>query len=316
MRNNIMQEERKLLYRYNKIKIFSALLTAAMLFAGCTEIDEEPVVTAAETTVTESPYPVTVGSFVFKEQPMYVGSLSPAITEIICELGYSDALVGRSSYCDYPENIQDKADLGSAANPDVDAIIAAAPRLLISHSPIAKKDITAIENAGTRVWIMPAPNSVEELYNYYRDIASVFGGKLTGEDAADKAMRPLLDALNGADGSMESFVYIMSPELAAATDSTFAGSFFSGFGKNAAGDDEETVFTEEELAELDPEWIIIPHTLSGDNMPNVLSGLNAVQNGKVIVLDDEILERIERPTSRLEKVVYDIKSLIKAADKE
>lgn len=302
------------MYRYNKIKLFSAFLTAIMLLGGCTEIDEEPVVTAAETTVTESPYPVTVGSFVFKEQPMYVGSLSPAITEIICELDYSDALIGRSSYCGYPESVQDKADLGSAANPDVDAIIAAAPQLLISHSPIAKKDITAIENAGTRVWIMPAPNSVEELYNYYRDIASVFGGKLTSEDAADTAMRPLLDALNGVDGSMESFVYIMSSELAAATDSTFAGSFFSSFGKNAAGSGEEIVFTDEELSELDPEWIIIPHTMSGDNMPNALSGLNAVRNGRVIVLDEEMLERIERPTSRLEKVVNDIKEQIKAAD--
>lgn len=303
--------------KYNKIKIFSALLTSVMLLGGCTEIDEEPMtVTAAETTVTESPYPVTVGSFVFKEQPMYVGSLSPAITEIICELNYSDALIGKSSYCDYPETVSDKLCLGSAANPDVDAIIAAAPQLLISHSPIAKKDITAIENAGTRVWIMPAPNSVEELYNYYRDIASVFGGKLTGEDAADEAMRPLLDALNGADGSMDSFVYIMSSELAAATDSTFAGSFFSGFGKNAAGDTEEVVFTEEELAEIDPEWIIIPHTLSEDNMPNALSGLKAVQSGRVIVLDEKMLERIERPTSRLEAVVYDIKAQIKAADSE
>lgn len=301
--------------KYNKIKIFSAFLTAVMLLGGCTEIDEEPMtVTVSETTVTESPYPVTVGSFVFKEQPMDVGSLSPAITEIICELGHSDALIGKSSYCDYPETVSDKLSLGSAANPDVDAIISAAPQLLISHSPIAKKDITAIENAGTRVWIMPAPNSVEELYNYYRDIASVFGGKLTSEDAADKAMRPLLDALNGADGSMDSFVYIMSPELAAAADSTFAGSFFSSFGKNAAGDSEEIVFTEEELAELDPEWVIVPYTLSGDNMPNALSGLDAVQNGKVIVLEEEMLERIERPTSRLESVVYDIKDQIKAAD--
>ena len=79
-----------------------------MLLGGCTEIDEEPIVTTAETTVTESPYPVTVGSFVFKEQPMYVGSLSPAITEIICELNYSDSLIGRSSYCDYPETVSDK----------------------------------------------------------------------------------------------------------------------------------------------------------------------------------------------------------------
>ena len=312
---NIMQNNVRGVYALYKfrMKIFSAAVAALMLCC-CTEIDEEPPVITAETVVTENPYPVTVGSFVFNEKPMLVGSLSPAITEIICELGYSYALIGRSSYCDYPETVLDKLDLGSAANPDVDTIIDSAPQLLISHSPIAKKDITAIENVGTRVWIIPAPNSVEELYNYYRDIASVFGGKLISEDYADKAMRPLLDALNSVDGSVESFVYIMSPELAVATDSTFAGSFFSSFGKNAAGDSEEIVFTDEELSELNPEWVIIPYTLSGDNMPNALSSLDAVQSGRVIVLDEEMLERIERPTSRLEAVVYSIKDQIKSTD--
>lgn len=292
------------MYR-SKVKFFSAAIAVLML-CGCTEVDEEPPVIVSETAATESPYPVEVGSFVFRESPLYVGSLSPAITEIIYELGYSYAVIGRSSYCDYPKKAADKADLGSAANPDVDAIISAAPQLLVSHSPIAKKDITEIESAGTRVWIISAPRSVEELYNYYRDIASVFGGKLSSEDAADKAMRPLLDALNGVGGSMDSFVYIMSPELAAATNSTFAGSFFSSFGKNAAGNSEEAVFTEEELAEIAPEWIIIPYTMAGDNMPNALSSLEAVQSGRVIVLDEEMLERIERPTSRLETVVYGV----------
>lgn len=297
------------------MKIFAAAAAVAVsALCGCTEIDEDPPVITAEITVTESPYPVEVGSFVFDESPLYVGSLSPAITEIIYELGYSYAIIGRSSYCSYPERAVEKTDLGSAANPDVDAIIAAAPQLLISHSPIAKKDITSIENAGTRVWIISAPKSVEELYNYYRDIASVFGGKLDCEAAADKAMRPLLNALNGVDGSIDSFVYIMSPELAAATDSTFAGSFFSCFGKNAAGDSEDAVFTDEELAEINPQWIIIPHTMAGDNMPSAVSSLEAAQNGRIIVLDAEMLERIERPTSRLEAVVYDIAEQIKSED--
>lgn len=299
----------------SRLKIFAAAVAIVVsTLCGCTEIDEEPLIPAEETTVTESPYPVEVGSFVFKESPLYVGSLSPAITEIIYELGYSYAVIGRSSYCNYPERATEKTDLGSAANPDVDAIIAAAPQLLISHSPIAKKDITLIENAGTRVWIISAPKSVEELYNYYRDIASVFGGKLECEAAADKAMRPLLNALNGVDGSMDSFVYIMSPELAAATNSTFAGSFFSSFGKNAAGDSEDAVFTGEELAEIDPQWIIIPYTMTGDNMPSALSSLEAAQNGRIIVLDEEMLERIERPTSRLETVVYDIAEQISGVD--
>lgn len=281
--------------------------------SGCAEVEEEVPITAVETSVTERPYPVTAGSLIFKEQPDSVGSLSPAITEIICRLGYGDKIIGRSSYCDYPEAVGSKVDLGSAANPDVEAIIAAKPRLLVSHSPIAKKDITRIENAGTRVWIISAPDSVEELYACYRDIAAVFGGSLDCDDTAADALKPLFNALFEAQGTVESFVYIMSPDLAAASNSTFAGSFFSSFGTNAAGDREDISLTEEELTELDPQWIILPYSVSQESLP---SGLSAVENGRIITLDEEMLERIERPTSRLDKVVYDILEQIKGSENE
>lgn len=299
------------MYKFVKKILLCICLASAVLMNGCAEVDEEVPVTVSETAVTERPYPVTAGSLIFNEQPDSVGSLSPAITEIICQLGYGYKIIGRSSYCDYPEDVENKVSLGSAANPDVEAIIAAKPQLLVSHSPIAKKDITQIENAGTRVWIISAPNSVEELYACYRDIAAVFGGKLDCEDIAADAMKPLFNALFEAQDSVESFVYIMSPDLAAASNSTFAGSFFSSFGTNAAGDNQDISLTEEELTELDPQWIIMPHYVSEEDLP---SGLNAAENGRIITLDEEMLERIERPTSRLDSVVYDILEQIRSGD--
>lgn len=299
------------MYKFVKKILLCICLASAVLMNGCAEVDEEVPVTVSETAVTERPYPVTAGSLIFNEQPDSVGSLSPAITEIICQLGYGYKIIGRSSYCDYPEDVENKVSLGSAANPDVEAIIAAKPQLLVSHSPIAKKDITQIENAGTRVWIISAPNSVEELYACYRDIAAVFGGRLDCEDIAADAMKPLFNALFEAQDSVESFVYIMSPDLAAASNSTFAGSFFSSFGTNAAGDNEDISLTEEELTELDPQWIIMPHYVSEEDLP---SGLNAAENGRIITLDEEMLERIERPTSRLDSVVYDILEQIRSGD--
>lgn len=283
------------------------MLSAAFILCGCTEVTEEAVVytTPAQTEPAEMPYPVSAGSLIFSGSPETAVSLSPAITEMICELGYSDKLIGRSSYCDYPESVLNKSELGSAANPDAEAIISAAPQLLISQSPIAKKDITAIEEAGTRVMITPAPDSVEELYSRYIDIAAVFGGSLSCTEAADNAMRPLTTALHQADGTIGSFVYIMSPQLAAASDATFAGSFFSCFGSNAAGNEEDIILTAERLSELDPEWLIIPSSMAED-VPEEISSLDAYQNGNVIILDENTLERIERPTSRLSETVYKI----------
>ncbi len=304
--NPAFAAEDLILLKLLKIIRMTALALIAAAACGCTEIEEASPPEVTETSFVEKPYPVTAGSLIFDGSPATVGSLSPALTEIICELGYEDKLIGVSDYCDYPEEVTGKAKLGSAANPDVDAVIEAAPELLVSLSPIAKKDITAIEASGTRVWIISPPESASELYECYEDVASVFGGKLESEQAADEALKPFISALKGAEGAMDSFVYIMSPELAAASDSTFAGSFFSCFGKNAAGEEEDDILTSEKLLELDPQWIILPETISIYELPEETAGLTAIKENRVIYLDSEILERIERPTSRLEETVRDI----------
>lgn len=291
------------------MKFFAAVLSLFM--CGCTQVAEETHSAVTETSAVENPYPVEVGALIFDSSPETAGSLSPAVTEIICELGFGDKIIGISSYCDYPESIKGRTDLGSSANPDANTIISAAPQLLISMSPIAKKDITAIENSGTRVWIIPAPESVEELYGCYGDIAAVFGGRLNSSAVAEDALDPLKKALNEAEGSMDSFVYIMSPELAAASNSTFAGDFFSYFGENAAGAMNDISMTAEELLELDPEWLILPEYVDKYELPEETAELSAVKNGRIIFLDKDILERIERPTSRLNGAVYDILEQIK-----
>ncbi len=300
---------------YKFLKCFSAAAVAAVMLCGCTEVAEESPVQITEATVPiESPYPVKVGSFVFEQSPETVGVLSPAITEIICELGYEDKISGRSSYCDYPESVSKKSELGSAANPDADAIINAAPELLITMSPIAKKDITAIEAAGTRVWIIPTPKTVDELYGCYNDIAAVFGGSVDCEAAAEQAVEPLKKALAGADGAMESFVYVMSPDLAVASDKSFAGNFLSYFGENLAEGAEKISFTAEELLELDPEWLILPDYISKYELPEETAELSAVKNEKIVYLSENVMARIERPTSRLEKAVDEVLSQIEAVE--
>lgn len=300
---------------YKLLKCFFAAVIAAAVLCGCTEVDEERPIRLTETTVeVELPYPVTVGSLTFEEAPKTVGSLSPAITEIICELGYGDKLIGRSSYCDYPESVKSKNELGSAANPDVNAIIEAKPELLISMSPIAKKDITAIEAAGTRVWIIAPPENPDELYNCYSSIAAAFGGKLEYEDAAKQALEPVYTALNGAGGTLGSFVYIMSTDLAAATNSTFAGNFLSCFGTNLAGDGEKLSLTVEELLELDPEWLILPDYISKYELSEETAALSAVKNNRIVHLDEDVMARIERPTSRLDTAVAEVLECIKEAE--
>ncbi|MBQ8780325.1 MAG: ABC transporter substrate-binding protein [Oscillospiraceae bacterium] len=284
------------------LKFTAAAAAALIMLTGCTKVDEDiPIETTAVTTEPEKlPYPVTIGSLVFNDTPESAASLSPALTEIICELGFKEYLTGRSEYCTYPESAAGLAALGSAANPDVDAIIDNAPRLLVSQSPIAKKDITAIEAAETRVLIMTAPTSSEELYSLYSNIYRVFTGENDEEEnVISGCFEKLESAFEKHKGMLESYVYLLSPELAAASDSTFAGDFFSHFGKNCAAETDGNTITAEELLESDPKWLILPPYMTAEDLPGELAELTAVKEERVIVLDEEISVLLERPTSRI-----------------
>lgn len=281
---------------------FTAVAAAFLLLTGCAKVEEDiPIETTV--TVTEEvklPYPVTIGSLVFNDTPESAASLSPAITEIICELGFGSYLTGKSDYCNFPENIDGMAQLGSAANPDVEAIIENSPRLLISQSPIAKKDITAIEAADTRVLIITAPSSVDELQSLYSSIYRVFKGETDEEtEIVEKCFSKLEAVLKSNSDILGSYIYLLSPDLAVASDKTFAGDFFSHFGKNCAGETEGNTITAEEIVEADPEWLILPPYMTAEDLSEELAGVSAVQNGQVIILDEEISALLERPTSRI-----------------
>lgn len=294
----------------NKLKYISlifSILISACIFTSCTEVNGSD---SWETELTRPPvtdYPAIVGSLTFNESPKQVACLSPAMAEIICELGFSDRITGISIYCDYPLEISGMPAIGSSANPDISKIVSSAPNLLISQSPIAKKDITAIESAGTRVLIMQSPNSVKELYEMYYDMAVVFCGNITAEEKALQAYSGLETVLAGAGGTFESFVYIMTPDGATATGDTFAGDFLSYFGENAAESGLEYVFSVEELAEKNPQYIIINSVMDVSDLPESYQELDAVKEGRVIYIDNTLLER---PTSRLESIVDDIKEQV------
>jgi ABC-type Fe3+-hydroxamate transport system substrate-binding protein len=67
--------------------------------------------------------------------PRRIVSLIPATTELVFALGKGGALVGRTSWCDYPAAAANVPDLGNGIGPNVEAVIAARPDLvLLYHS--------------------------------------------------------------------------------------------------------------------------------------------------------------------------------------
>ena len=50
-------------------------------------------------------------------------SLSPALTEVVCQLGQGSRLVGRSEVCNYPPEVRKLPVAGRYADPDVEKVL-------------------------------------------------------------------------------------------------------------------------------------------------------------------------------------------------
>lgn len=69
-----------------------------------------------------------------------VVSLIPATTEIVFALGAGDRLVGRTSWCDYPAEAARVPDLGNGIDPNIEAVVAAKPDLVLLYKSGANRN--------------------------------------------------------------------------------------------------------------------------------------------------------------------------------
>ena len=62
---------------------------------------------------------------------MRIVSLAPSVTETLFALGAGPEVVGVSQYCDYPPQVRDLPRVGSFLTPNLEAIIALRPTLIV-----------------------------------------------------------------------------------------------------------------------------------------------------------------------------------------
>lgn len=71
--------------------------------------------------------------------PVRVVSLIPATTELVFALGAGDRLVGRTTWCDYPAAAAAVPDLGNGIGPNIEAVVAARPDLVLLYKSGANR---------------------------------------------------------------------------------------------------------------------------------------------------------------------------------
>jgi iron complex transport system substrate-binding protein len=67
----------------------------------------------------------------FAQAPQRIVSLLPSLTETVCELGQCARLVGVDRYSNFPEQLQKLPQLGGGMDPNVEAIVALKPDVVL-----------------------------------------------------------------------------------------------------------------------------------------------------------------------------------------
>ncbi|WP_419862714.1 ABC transporter substrate-binding protein [Candidatus Poriferisodalis sp.] len=229
-------------------------------------------------------------------------SISPTGTEILFAIGAGDRVVAVDEFSYYPPEAP-VTDL-SGWQPNVEAIASYDPDLVVMGSD---GDIEAnLESLGIAVLPIDAPATFDEVYVQI----ALFGDATEQADEAAALisdMRSEIAALIDAapDASGLTYYHELTDGLYSVTSSTFIGQVYLLFGLHNIADPADSdgssygypQLSDEYIVDADPDLIFLADTLCcGQNAETIAARpgwdlLSAVQNGRVVELNDDIVSR-------------------------
>jgi iron complex transport system substrate-binding protein len=103
-------------------------------------------------------------------KPKRIVSLAPSVTETLFALGAGEQLVGICTFCDFPREVERIDRIGSYIAPNVEAIVAKAPDVVIGVPPNSPEAVAALRRAGLKVVIVQV-DTIEQIEAAMRTIA-------------------------------------------------------------------------------------------------------------------------------------------------
>jgi ABC-type Fe3+-hydroxamate transport system substrate-binding protein len=129
------------------------------------------------------------------EPPRRIVSLVPSLTEALFALGLGGLVVGVTEWCVHPaSSVAKLPKVGGTKNPDVAAIAALAPDLVIANQEEnRRRDVERLEAAGLRVWVT-YPRTVAEGAQLLAELAELGASPDTRRRVVDPVLAAIAEA--------------------------------------------------------------------------------------------------------------------------
>ncbi|MEA1876573.1 MAG: helical backbone metal receptor [Bacteroidota bacterium] len=219
-------------------------------------------------------------------------TLSASLTNFIFSLEASDKLIGCTSYCELPENLE-VTKVASAITVSIEKVFTLNPDLILATALTKPETIQKLRQLGIRVELFNTPVSFDEICEQFIKV-----GKLTGkEELAHKIIyhekqkvRELQTRIPLDQEEPSIFFQIGSKPLFSVLSSTFMDDFITLAGaRNIAADFQKGTVNRESILLRNPDIIIISLMgILGEQEIETWKkypGLSAAENNKILLVD-------------------------------
>lgn len=279
------------------LRVPRAALAVALVatLTACGDDDVEPAATAAPTAApTVAPLP---------DAPQRIVSLSPTHTEVLFAIGAADQVIAVDDQSTYPPEALQKPNDLSGFEPNVEAIAALEPDLVvISYDP---NDLNGqLATLGIEVWLGNAPVTFDDVYAQIEELGAKVGRIAEAAELVLRMQTDIDTAVSAAGRADAPITYFheLDPTLYTVTSRTFIGSVYGLFGLVNIADDAEPgndypQLSAEFVVAADPHLVFLADSKCCEQTPEVVAGrpgwadLRAVADGGVVTVDDDIASR-------------------------
>ena len=234
--------------------------------------------------------------------PTRIVSLNPTTTEILFAIGAGGRMVGRSTYDGWPAEAKQVADLGPGIKPNVEAIIAARPDLVLLYASTDNRPAAErLRGAGIPTASFKV-DSIAEFERLTRLLGRLVGDSARGALVADSVMRTL-DSVRTLTKDVQR-VTVVIPAWHEPLMVIGGGSFMSQLveiagGRNVYADiaAPSPTVTFEDVLKRNPQFVLVgPESGERIKAQSKWRALPAVRNNRLLILDTAT---VLRPATRL-----------------
>ncbi|HEV7993667.1 MAG TPA: helical backbone metal receptor [Gemmatimonadaceae bacterium] len=229
--------------------------------------------------------------------PRRIVSLNPSTTELLFAIGAGARLVGRTTYDLWPDAARALPDLGPGLRPNVEAVLAARPDLVVLYASDDNRDAARrLRAAG----VPTAAYRVDRIADFMRVTRAL--GILTGDTAAARAtvdsVRATLDRVRASTATRSAPTVFWplydQPLLAVGSGSYLNELIAIAGGRNVYGfmPAPSPQITIEDLVKRDPDVVLLPPASRARYLADPRwRTLRAVREGRVLSVDTMLVLR-------------------------